>query len=456
MSVVYDKTKRSGRKPDFHTLTFLYVLRAIGMRYESISATQIAKYVRDDDTIKKFSNEYKIIKKLHKDGFLKVELKPTIVKSRLKAIEEYEQTQFDYNEHLSRYHDKTISNYELQAKQDRVSIAKERLSKIDEKIESRGSKDWRYSLSFRGFLLYLFNEYDQETKNRTRIIHKVILNPLVLEQAPFLRDSKHFEQHGFDVIDMLFQIAVELRNQLHIDAEDDFYLLRRASERYFVELENYFHHVLDSPLFMYHVEEAGIDKYHEIISIRNSYREHIIFLQKQWIARQLETLDFIEKQCRPFNITKELHDIIENNIDDSIIQFDELAQKHFISNSDMLDIIAPQFYDQERSEPYYYTYKDKEYLVLNECLVPKSIVDKVKKLLFNGMYLRDSVLLLEKYNIPQQPSQLDVLISQFGFEIIRRGKKWNYYGDPFIVKKTVGNTSNLLAILCLCPAAFFI
>lgn len=207
---------------------------------------------------------------------------------------------------------------------------------------------------------------------------------------------------------------------------------------------------------MYHVEEAGIDKYHEIISIRNSYRERIIFLQKQWIARQLEALDFIEKQCRPFNITRELHDIIENSIDDSIIQFDELAQKHFISNPDLLDIIAPQFYDQDRSEPYYYTYKDKEYLVLNECLIPKSIVDKVKKLLFNGMYLRDTVLLLGKYNIPNVSSQLDVNISQLGFEIIRGGRKWNYYHDPFIVKKTVGNASNLLEILRLCPTAFLL
>ena len=102
----------------------------------------------------------------------------------------------------------------------------------------------------------------------------------------------------------------------------------------------------------YHVEEAGIDKYNEIISIRNSYREDIICLQKQWIARQLEALDFIDKQCRSFNITRELHDIIEYNMDDSIIQFDELAQKHFISNSDLLDIIASRFYDQDRSEPY--------------------------------------------------------------------------------------------------------
>jgi hypothetical protein len=198
-----------------------------------------------------------------------------------------------------------------------------------------------------------------------------------------------------------------------------------------------------------------MDKYNEILKIRNSYREHIIFLQKLWIARQLETLDFIDKQCRSFNITKELHDIIENNVDDSIIQFDGLEQKHFISNSDLLDIIAPQFYDQDRTEPYYYSHKDKEYLVLNQCLIPKSIVDKVKKSLFNGMYLRDTVLLLKKYNIPNVSSQLDVNISKLGFEIMRRGRKWNYYDDPFIVKKTVGNTNNLLEILRVCPEIFF-
>jgi hypothetical protein len=89
-------------------------------------------------------------------------------------------------------------------------------------------------------------------------------------------------------------------------------------------------------------------------------------------------------------------------------------------------------------------------------LIPKSIVDKVKKLLFNGMYLRDTVLLLGKYNIPNVSSQLDVNISQLGFEIIRGGRKWNYYHDPFIVKKTVGNASNLLEILRLCPTAFLL
>jgi hypothetical protein len=49
-----------------------------------------------------------------------------------------------------------ITSYELKAKQDTANIAKKRLSEIDEKIESTGSKDWKYSLSFRCFLLCLF------------------------------------------------------------------------------------------------------------------------------------------------------------------------------------------------------------------------------------------------------------------------------------------------------------
>jgi hypothetical protein len=43
---------------------------------------------------------------------------------------------------------------------------------------------------------------------------------------------------------------------------------------------------------------------------------------------------------------------------------------------------------QNRTEPYYYTCRDKEYFVLNECLIPKPIIVKVKELLFYGMYLK--------------------------------------------------------------------
>jgi hypothetical protein len=43
---------------------------------------------------------------------------------------------------------------------------------------------------------------------------------------------------------------------------------------------------------------------------------------------------------------------------------------------------------QDRTEPYYYTCRDKDYFVLNECLIPKPIIDKVKELLFYGIYLK--------------------------------------------------------------------
>ena len=54
-----------------------------------------------------------------------------------------------------------------------------------------------------------------------KYIRRVVSNPLVIEEAPFLHHWKVFEEHGFDVIGLLKQIAVELYNQLHITAEND-------------------------------------------------------------------------------------------------------------------------------------------------------------------------------------------------------------------------------------------
>jgi hypothetical protein len=482
----YNKKDSRGRNLGIDNDDVRDVLWTILKSEKPPHSKEIVKVIRRNDD-KYMSNEYKVIKKLHERKYLAVILRQndektaSEIKKEVDLEKEYHQAQREIIQARHDFKLKKISKEELKIKEDKTS-------EIEKQIDSQFLRKCRYTSTFRGLLHYLYVEYliDDIANRHSKInykrkvgrerkqikkkskseldinsigghtrIHMVLLNPITLDIAPFLKYYELFEKAGFRVIDILFQISVELHNQLHIDAEGDNYLLRRATERYFVELENHFHLILDSPLSIYHIRESGMDKYNEILKIRNSYREHIIFLQKLWIARQLETLDFIDKQCRSFNITKELHDIIENNVDDSIIQFDGLEQKHFISNSDLLDIIAPQFYDQDRTEPYYYSHKDKEYLVLNQCLIPKSIVDKVKKSLFNGMYLRDTVLLLKKYNIPNVSSQLDVNISKLGFEIMRRGRKWNYYDDPFIVKKTVGNTNNLLEILRVCPEIFF-
>ena len=136
--------------------------------------------------------------------------------------------------------------------------------------------------TFRGLLLYLYlckkyslkkhgmQDYNYQTKpgriggdddrktstlgarkhvQTIREIGKIFSKPSVLEKAPFLKYWQDFRECGFDVIGLLLQIAEELHSQLHIDAESDKYLLRRASERYFVGVENYCYERLDDTFY---------------------------------------------------------------------------------------------------------------------------------------------------------------------------------------------------------------
>ncbi|HET7391901.1 MAG TPA: hypothetical protein VFJ51_13865 [Nitrososphaeraceae archaeon] len=115
----------------------------------------------------------------------------------------------------------------------------------------------------------------RKSKNR---IKDVISNSLIIKIAPFLKDWQLFsnEYCDFNVIDLLLEIAVELENQFHIDTTNDFYLIRRASERYFVELENYLWGILDSPLCYFHAKDVGNVKHAELFKARNNYRREVM------------------------------------------------------------------------------------------------------------------------------------------------------------------------------------
>src|SRR5207244_2506692 len=86
-------------------------------------------------------------------------------------------------------------------------------------------------------------------------------------------------------------ISIELVNQLHIYAEEDNYLLKRATERYFVELNNHLHQILDIPSAWGYKNKIGEDRYIEILKIRNSYEESITLLKKGWIEKELRIIN---------------------------------------------------------------------------------------------------------------------------------------------------------------------
>jgi hypothetical protein len=45
---------------------------------------------------------------------------------------------------------------------------------------------------------------------------------------------QYFERTGFNIFDLLLSLSIEYQNQMHIDAEEDNYLLRRITERFFI------------------------------------------------------------------------------------------------------------------------------------------------------------------------------------------------------------------------------
>ncbi|MGH9990578.1 MAG: hypothetical protein ACREAS_09090, partial [Nitrososphaera sp.] len=76
-------------------------------------------------------------------------------------------------------------------------------------------RKWKYSLNFRGFLLYLVGEARSKRQNNKRL-REVISNPAILEMAPFLQYWQDFERSRFNVIGRLREIGIEFQNLLTI------------------------------------------------------------------------------------------------------------------------------------------------------------------------------------------------------------------------------------------------
>jgi hypothetical protein len=106
----------------------------------------------------------------------------------------------------------------------------------------------------------------------------------------------YFEKAGFNVIELLLDISLEYINQLHIDAEYDNYLLRRITERFFIELENIFYRFSDPTFSAYFIKKIGVEEYDKILDKINEYRDIIISYQKGWIRKQQEIIDYFDKK----------------------------------------------------------------------------------------------------------------------------------------------------------------
>ena len=110
-----------------------------------------------------------------------------------------------------------------------------------------------YKLNFRGLLLFLFNLSKLGLKKRVirKQISEVLSNPKIEEMAPFLKYFDDFENAGFDVLYSLKEIAAELQNHHEdnttgLSNSNMIYLIRRATEIYFIRVTNYFFFAVDN------------------------------------------------------------------------------------------------------------------------------------------------------------------------------------------------------------------
>jgi hypothetical protein len=303
-------------------------------------------------------------------------------------------------------------------------------------------ENWRYSLNLRGLLLYLFHEsniiflknspiknlsiydkrkYDKRKRESKDRVREVISNPLIIKKAPFLSFWWYFGEAGFNVVDLLLDISREYINQLHIDAEHDNYLLRRITERFFIELENFFYRFSDPTFSAYFIKKLGPEEYDKILDKSNDYREIIISYQKDWIRKQQEVIDYFDKKCKSFRLEKELYNTIDalEYDDNSIISIDTLAQKYEMSSKDIHDFIFFTLLrgkkESNRTEVQYYKHGNKQYMIAGSYLISRPKVDKLKSLLFDGMDIKHAYSILHKHNIPQLCSY--ELICKLGFVV---------------------------------------
>lgn len=220
-------------------------------------------------------------------------------------------------------------------------------------------KSWIYALTFSGLLLYLYNEFKAEERitgkknegkekvsigqTRANIIRKVLKNPFVLKETPLLKDWEYFEKYGFQIINLLLQIANELESHLYnttpktttssltLDKisnhlleyntynleelenhlwelklatayKDKYYLLERASKLYFTELENHLWELLESPLYIFHLKDAGTEKFGELLRVRNRYRQNVIIpMLNEFRKNDTELIEYLQRECDSFS-----------------------------------------------------------------------------------------------------------------------------------------------------------
>jgi hypothetical protein len=475
--MVESRSEKDGRRRNIglvNQVTFEVLEHALSSKSRYLSMGELAEEIHHHyEEADKKSAEYKQIKKLlprekrtssrflfKTPGFFHVKEEDDVLQQSIQRVENsYREALDKYSQAVYDYELGTISSDDLKVKEDRKNGALKEYRQVIQRYQI-------YAPNFRGLLLYLYlckipslkkdsienqgrkgpgkkKRYD-DSENSTpgkrkynqtiSKIRNIINKPSVQERAPFLKYWHVFDECGFNVIELLLQIAEELYHQLDIDAENDKYLLRRASERYFIQVENYCHEILDNGFYDGYLSSSKItvDKINTLVHVRHMYRKHMVPIQTEWIQTQLETINCINDSSKEYDIAR------DTSFDkDKIILLSDLALKYDTDIAKVSKALGLN-YNNDPSKPDYYPYNSRKYLVTNTCLIPEHEIDKLKPLLSSCMNFLDACSLFEKHGIPESCHQ--EIIPKLGFEIIRMlGDQWNDTKKWFIVERPLSN-----------------
>ncbi len=181
-------------------------------------------------------------------------------------------------------------------KKDDMKIIRE---KTDELNRIMGDREYfSYRLNFKGLLLFLILYGSlKKTEIDEIVFNKVLLNPSVVEIAPFLQYLNEFEKFGFKGKELIVTIAEELRNQLHLDIKNGTILLERVIERYYKEVEEYFKEYekfFKSLQFVKHsVSQEDLENYHALQNKIKDYRKNMINILRDFSKRKEDFYSFM-------------------------------------------------------------------------------------------------------------------------------------------------------------------
>jgi hypothetical protein len=192
-----------------------------------------------------------------------------------------------------------ISSYAPVSYEDEQAIGKV------EKMRSQ-TRNYRYSLSIRGLLLFLYGESPSKSSaGKKGRISEVLESPVTLEVAPFLSNWKYFEQAGFNVTKTLENLAEEHFHFTTDENVDDDSLLLRVIERYSNQVFGHFYLYERLGILADKIRRQNREYFRKYIEldIPNKlveYRIKILNIQKELLSKKLGLVEQRIEELRLF------------------------------------------------------------------------------------------------------------------------------------------------------------